>query len=128
MLHHLSLPVRNLAESKPLYDAMLGALGYRCVCESSGFAGYGVEEGKDKLALMEIEDPGQPRPRFHIALAARSTGAVDAFHAAALRYGAKDNGAPGLRPHYGATYYAAFIVDLDGNHIEAVHNETTDDA
>jgi len=128
MLHHLSLPVRNLGASKRLYDAMLGALGYRCVYESEGFAGYGVEEGKDKLALMEIEDPGQARPRFHIALTAHSAGAVDAFHDAALRYGAKDNGVPGLRPHYGATYYAAFIVDLDGNHIEAVHNETTDDA
>ena len=123
MLHHISLPVNNLSASKPLYDAMLAALGYRCVCESEGFVGYGVEEGKDKLALKEVENPGIARPGFHLAIAAHSPDEVDAFHDAALLHGATENGLPGFRPHYGESYYAAFIVDLDGNHIEAVHNE-----
>jgi len=124
MLHHVSLPVRDLVASRTLYDAMLGALGYRCVCESEGFAGYGVEEGKDKLALMEVGDPGPARPRFHLALAAPSPTSVDAFHTAAMQHGAVDNGPPGPRPQYGSHYYAAFVIDLDGHHIEAVHNET----
>lgn len=122
MLHHISLPVSDLQASRSLYDAMLGALGYRCVCESRGFAGYGVEEGKDRFALMQVQNPGAARPGFHLAFAADSPGAVDAFHVAAMQYGATDNGAPGPRPHYGSSYYAAFVVDFDGNHIEAVHN------
>jgi predicted lactoylglutathione lyase len=59
---------------------------------------------------------------FHLAFAAPSREAIDAFYRAALEYGASDNGAPGLRPNYGPRYYAAFIVDLDGHRIEAMHN------
>ena len=77
---------------------MLGALGYRRVSDSEGFAGYGIEDGKDKLALVETENPGTARPGFHVAIAADSPGAVDDFHNAAIRHGAADNGAPGLRP------------------------------
>jgi predicted lactoylglutathione lyase len=62
-----------------------------------------------------------PGPGFHLAFAAPSRDAVDAFHAAALRAGGTDCGMAGLRPQYGATYYAAFVVDLDGHKLEAVH-------
>ena len=123
MIHHASLPVADLARSAALYDAALGALGYRRVASAPGFAGYGVEEGKDKLALKETPQCRAAGPGFHLALGAPSREAVDAFHAAALRFGATDGGPPGLRPHYGPSYYAAFIVDLDGHRIEAVHKE-----
>ena len=63
---------------------------------------------------------GAPGPGFHLAFAAPSREAVDAFHACALRAGGTDNGAPGRRPHYGPHYYAAFLVDPDGHRIEAV--------
>ena len=59
-------------------------------------------------------------PPIHVAFVARTREAVDAFHRAALAAGGKDNGAPGLRPHYHANYYAAFVLDPDGNNIEAV--------
>ena len=122
MLHHASLPVADLERAVTLYDAALGALGYRRVASVPGFAGYGVEDGKDELALKQVESAGAAGPGFHIALAAPSPEAVDAFHAAALRHGATDNGDPGPRPHYGPTYYAAFVIDLDGHRIEAVHS------
>ncbi len=122
MLHHISLPVADLERSRSLYDAALAALGFRRVASSDGFAGYGVEDGKDKFALKQTSASAAAGPGFHIALAAASREAVDAFHEAALRHGASDNGSPGPRPHYGPTYYAAFIIDLDGHRIEAVHN------
>lgn len=62
-----------------------------------------------------------PGPGFHLAFDAPDHAAVDAFHAAGLAAGGRDNGQPGLRPHYGATYYAAFLIDPDGHHLEAVH-------
>lgn len=123
MLHHVSLPVSDIAASTRLYDAAMGALGYRRVCTAEGFVGYGLHDDEDQLALMQTSDPGVARPRFHLALAAPTQAAVVAFHEAALLHGATDDGAPGLRPHYGDHYYAAFIIDLDGNRIEAVHNE-----
>jgi catechol 2,3-dioxygenase-like lactoylglutathione lyase family enzyme len=122
MLHHASLPVADLERAAAFYDAALAALGYRRVCSGPGFVGYGIEDEKDKLALKQTLPSEAAGPGFHIALAAPSREAVDAFHAAALGQGASDNGPAGLRPHYGPSYYAAFIVDLDGHRIEAVHN------
>ncbi len=122
MLHHLSLPVADLERSSSLYDAALSALGYRRVCSGNGFAGYGVDDGKDKFAIKHATPSASAGPRFHLAFSAPSREAVDAFHKAALRHGAADNGEPGLRPHYGPNYYAAFIIDLDGHRIEAVCN------
>lgn len=123
MLHHASLPVIDLAKACALYDAALGALGYRRVSSAAGFAGYGSEEGRDKFALMEARSVAAAGPGSHLAFSAPSRNAVDAFHRAALQHGANDNGGPALRPHYGRGYYAAFIVDLDGHRIEAVHKE-----
>jgi catechol 2,3-dioxygenase-like lactoylglutathione lyase family enzyme len=94
MLHHISLPVSNLAKSKALYDAALKELGFRCVYASHDFAGYGVEDGKDKLALKEVENAGCAGPGFHVALSAPDRGAVDRFHSIALEHGAKDCGPP----------------------------------
>ena len=125
MLHHISLPVADLEASSALYDAALGALGYRRVCSGDDFAGYGVEDDKDQVSLKHIEPSASAGPRFHLAFAAPSPDAVAAFHKEALQHGATDNGTPGLRIHYGPTYFAAFIIDLDGHRIEAVHNAPT---
>lgn len=122
MLHHVSFPVASLRQSAILYDAALAALGYRGVYSSADFVGYGIEAGKDKFALKQVTPATAAGPGFHLAFAAPSRAAVDAFYAAALAHGAVDNGPPGLRPHYGPTYYAAFVIDLDGHRIEAVHN------
>lgn len=120
MLHHLSLPVADLPASTALYQAALTALGYRLVAEGPGFAGFGIEAAKDILGLKAVVGALAAGPGFHLALKAPTRAAVDAFHAAALAHGATDNGAPGLRPHYGATYYACFVIDLDGHRLEAV--------
>ena len=124
MLHHVSLPVADLERSTRLYDLALGALGYQRVCSGNDFAGYGVEPGRDKFLLTRRHDAAAAGPGFHLALAAPSRVAVDDFFLVALAAGAQDNGAPGLRAHYGPDYYAAFIVDPDGHRIEAVINES----
>lgn len=122
MLHHLSIAVSNLQLSGAFYDAALGALGYRRVFEDDTAIGYGVEDGKDKLCLKLRTPVVAPGPGFHVAFAAPSRAAVDRFHAAALAVAGQCNGVPGLRPHYGPNYYAAFLIDPDGHAIEAVIN------
>ncbi|MBA8901547.1 catechol 2,3-dioxygenase-like lactoylglutathione lyase family enzyme [Phyllobacterium sp. P30BS-XVII] len=130
MLHHISLGVSDIERAAAFYDAVLAPLGYVRVWEDlrSGepdqAVGYGSPGGGDKLAIKH-RPKGQcaPGPGFHLAFSAPNKLAVDSFHAAALAHGGIDNGAPGLRPHYGPHYYAAFVVDPDGHHIEAVLNK-----
>ncbi|MDB5871229.1 MAG: glyoxalase [Ramlibacter sp.] len=122
MLHHISFPVADLAKAGAFYDAALAALGYRRVFEDATAIGYGIEDGKDMFCLKFRPGSAAPGPGFHLAFTAPSRDAVDHFHSAALAVGGADNGAPGLRPHYGAHYYAAFLVDPDGHQIEAVIN------
>jgi catechol 2,3-dioxygenase-like lactoylglutathione lyase family enzyme len=119
-LHHISLPVGDLAASKALYDGALKPLGYYCVFEDVTAIGYGDEPGKDKLCLKLASPAVAAGPGFHLAFRAPSRASVDEFHAAALQHGGLDNGAPGLRPEYGSEYYAAFIIDPDGHRLEAV--------
>ncbi len=129
MLHHLSFGVSDIARSALFYDAVLASLGYARVWEdirpgeADQAIGYGFAGRDDKFAI-KLRPQGQlaPGPGFHLAFAAPNRPAVDAFHAAALTYGGRDNGAPGLRPDYGANYYAAFVFDPDGYWIEAVIN------
>jgi catechol 2,3-dioxygenase-like lactoylglutathione lyase family enzyme len=129
MLHHISLGVSDIAQSGAFYDAALAPLGYGRVWEDirpgepDQAIGYGVPGGGDKLAIKhQPEGVRPPGPGFHLAFAAPSRLAVAAFHKAALALGGTDNGGPGLRTHYGPNYYAAFVVDPDGHHLEAVHN------
>jgi catechol 2,3-dioxygenase-like lactoylglutathione lyase family enzyme len=122
VLHHISLGVADLAAAASFYDAVLRALGYRRVFEHPTAIGYGVVDGEDNLCLKAQPAPRAPGPGFHLAFAAPSREAVDRFHAAGLASGGKDNGLPGLRPAYGENYYAAFVIDPDGHHLEAVIN------
>lgn len=127
MLHHLSLGVDDIERAAAFYDAALAPLG--CVRvwsdlrpgQTGQAVGYGLPGGGDKLALKQVASPG-PRglPGFHVAFSAPTPQAVERFHAAALQAGGICNGAPGLREHYGPGYFAAFVVDLDGHHLEAV--------
>lgn len=126
MLHHISFGVRDLAQSGAFYDAALGALGFRRVFEDDTAIGYGLEDGKDLLCLKLRANATPPGAGFHLAFAATTRAAVDAFHHDALQTGGQDHGAPGLRPHYGPHYYAAFLIDPDGYHVEAVINRPVD--
>lgn len=123
VLHHISLGVTNLERSAAFYDATLSALGYVRVWADGTAVGYGHPGGGDKLAI-KLRSKGEVVPGlgFHLALSAPSRDAVVRFHQAALRNGGADDGAPGPRPHYGESYYAAFVVDPDGHRIEAVAN------
>jgi catechol 2,3-dioxygenase-like lactoylglutathione lyase family enzyme len=115
MLDHLTLKVRDLDKAKSFYTAALGPLGYEVMMEFGEFAGLGA--GKPDLWLRR--DPDNVRPQ-HVALAARDRKVVDAFYEAALAAGATDNGQPGVRTDYHPTYYAAFVLDSDGNNVEVV--------
>ena len=120
MLSHLSLGVSDLARSGAFYDAVLGAIGCVQVWDHPRALGYGLPGGPDKLALFAHPDADHlaAGPGFHLCFTAPDAAAVDAFHAAALATGGTCEGAPGLRPHYGDDYYAAFVRDPDGHKLE----------
>jgi catechol 2,3-dioxygenase-like lactoylglutathione lyase family enzyme len=121
VLSHLSFGVADLGRATAFYDGVLASLGYVRVWSDDEAAGYGEPGGNDKLALFARPESSPPGDGFHLAFAAPNRAAVDAFHAAALRLGGSDHGAPGARPHYSPTYYAAFVADPDGHKLEAVH-------
>lgn len=123
MLHHVSLGVRDLARAGAFYDAALAPLGYRRVFECVDAIGYGSVDNEDQLCLKFCSQAAPPGPGFHLAFSSPSQSAVCEFHEAALRFGGQDNGVPGLRPHYGPSYFACFVVDPDGHRIEAVHKD-----
>jgi catechol 2,3-dioxygenase-like lactoylglutathione lyase family enzyme len=125
MIDHLSLGVADLARAAAFYDAVLPTLGYVRVLTHERAVGYGRPGDRDEqLALLAAGDEARaPGAGFHLALAATTREAVDAFHSVAVHAGATDDGAPGPRPQYGQGYYAAFVRDLDGYRIEAVFHE-----
>ena len=115
MLDHITLHVADLERSKRFYAAALAPLGYTVMMEFPGVAGLGAD-GKPDFWLGQ----GTATHALHIAFAAEERSTVDAFHRAAVAAGARDNGAPGLRPQYHSHYYGAFVFDPDGNNVEAV--------
>jgi catechol 2,3-dioxygenase-like lactoylglutathione lyase family enzyme len=115
MFDHVGLRVKDLDAAARLYAAMLAPLGYVPGARDESYAGFGP---KDHPALWLHLHKGAAGA--HVALRAADRASVDRFHAAGLQAGARDNGAPGLRADYGPAYYAAFLVDPDGNNIEAV--------
>jgi catechol 2,3-dioxygenase-like lactoylglutathione lyase family enzyme len=131
MIDHLGIPVSDIARATEFYAKALAPLGYGIVMQvSAAETGHGAAVGFG--APGKAEDFQSGKPSFwigegerlagpvHVAFVAPSRAGVDAFYRAALAAGGKDNGPPGLRPHYHANYYAAFVFDLDGNNIEAV--------
>jgi len=119
MLDHVSIGVRDLAAAKRFYDAALQPLGYACRSEGADSLGYGDSDIAFWISLADRPVPPDEKSGLHFCFAAPSRGSVDAFHAAALRMGGTDNGAPGPRADYGPGYYAAFVCDPDGYRIEA---------
>lgn len=121
MIDHVGLKVRDFRRSRDFYVAALGALGIELLAEfeAAGLehAGFGTAEG----TRLWLSSGKQLREGdAHIAFIARSRAEVHAFHTVALATGGRDNGAPGLRPHYHPDYYAAFVLDPDGNNVEAL--------
>jgi catechol 2,3-dioxygenase-like lactoylglutathione lyase family enzyme len=119
MINHLSLGVRDLDRTRRVYDAALAPLGYSCLSDADGALGYGGAEPVLWFSQTDHPVPADERSGLHICFDAAKQADVAAFHAAALRTGGTDNGAPGLRPEYGEGYYAAFAVDPDGYRLEA---------
>ncbi len=116
MFDHVGFRVRNLEASRKFYLSALAPLGFGVAMEGNFGVGLG-RGGKPELWLSQGDPPASP---LHIAFAAANRGEVDAFYAAAIGAGGKDNGPPGLRPHYHPNYYGAFAIDPDGHNIEAV--------
>src|SRR5215207_10189926 len=119
MFDHVSIGVADIARSKKFYDAALKPLGFSLLSDGESSLGYGEKAvqlwlGATKKPVKADMDSG-----LHFCFLAKDRAAVDAFHAAALKAGGKDNGKPGVRTDYGPKYYAAFAIDPDGYRIEA---------
>jgi catechol 2,3-dioxygenase-like lactoylglutathione lyase family enzyme len=120
MLDHMTLRVADIERTRTFYAAALAPLGYRLafdqVHDGVRILGFGAGGKIDTWFV----DAAPASGGCHLAWQAPDRAAVDAFHAAALAAGGRDHGAPGLRPHYHADYYGAFVIDPDGNNVEAV--------
>jgi len=122
MIDHIGLSVSDFARARDFYRQALAPLDYALIMEFTPpdhgiqVAGFGAGGKPD----FWISDDGALNKPLHVAFSARDRATVDAFHKAALAAGGRDNGAPGLRPHYHANYYGAFVRDPDGHNIEAV--------
>jgi catechol 2,3-dioxygenase-like lactoylglutathione lyase family enzyme len=119
MFDHVSIGVADIARTKKFYDAALKPLGYTLLSDGESSLGYG-----EKAVSLWIGKAARPvkadmESGLHFCFVARDRKAVDAFHAAALAAGGKDNGKPGVRADYSPKYYAAFAIDPDGYRVEA---------
>lgn len=120
MIDHVSIAVRDLRQAAEFYEAVLAPLGYARLETRPAAIAFGKRYSEFWLNHRPDMSPAVAGSGVHVALRASSREAVDAFHAAALSAGGFSDGAPGLRPQHGEGYYAAFIVDRDGNRVEAV--------
>ncbi len=116
MIDHISISVSEFEASRDFFKEALLPLDYQIVVEMEDACGFGVMQKSD----FWIKEGDATVPPVHIAFTSRDRATVDAFYAAALAAGGTDNGAPGLRGDYHPNYYAAFVLDPDGNNIEAV--------
>jgi len=117
MLDHVTIAVSDFTRSREFYDAALAPLGiFRLYADGDHAAGYGSGSKAIFWIAEQVRTPGQA----HIAFKARQPTDIQAFYAAALAHGGRDNGPPGTRPQYHDRYYAAFVIDPDGYNIEAV--------
>lgn len=121
MIDHFGIRVGDFDRARSFYTEALAPLGYRVLVEitpemSGGHRGVGFGADHPDFWI----GTGEATVPVHIAFRAKDRATVDAFYRAAIAAGGKDNGAPGLRPHYHPNYYAAFVLDPDGNNVEAV--------
>jgi catechol 2,3-dioxygenase-like lactoylglutathione lyase family enzyme len=124
VLDHVGVPVSDFERTKRFYEEDLSPLGYELIMEPSpSAAGFG-KRGKPDFWIAQ----GETGQAFHIAFTADDRATVDAFYEAAISVGGRDNGGPGLRPQYHASYYGAFVLDPDGNNIEAVCHKPGEEA
>jgi catechol 2,3-dioxygenase-like lactoylglutathione lyase family enzyme len=122
MFDHVKFGVSDYAASKAFYLKALEPLGVAVVSEGSPAYGVEMVRPTSKCSLIICQSDEKPA-HLHLAFTAENRRQVEAFHRAALEAGGKDNGAPGLRPHYHANYYAAFVIGPDGHNIEVVCHE-----
>jgi catechol 2,3-dioxygenase-like lactoylglutathione lyase family enzyme len=126
LLDHVSIAVRDLGRAQLFYDAIMSALGAERVYARPDAVGYGKRNaaGDDAHSYLSVYASlsATADPRRHWCFRARSEDEVRRFHAAGLSAGGASDGAPGLRPDYHAAYFAAFLVDPDGNRVEAVYH------
>jgi catechol 2,3-dioxygenase-like lactoylglutathione lyase family enzyme len=126
MIDHLSTYATDYPATRRFYEAALGALGH--VLQNESVATWNADWPAQRMCafgpprkpvfwVIEVKAPATPR---HLAFTAADRTVVDSFHRAALAAGGRDNGAPGLRPQYHRNYYGAFVLDPDGNNVEAV--------
>lgn len=123
MIDHTGISASDFELSKHFYSAALAPLGFKLLMELPASVTGGADVagfGEPPKPEFWISSGGPNRPRIHIAFRAESRAIVDAFYAAAIAAGGRDNGGPGVRAHYHANYYAAFVLDPDGHNVEAV--------
>ena len=118
MLEHVTLLVRNYAKAKAFYKAALKPLGYKLTMDFPKYKAAGFKEGGHTSFWIAQKSKFAPT---HVAFLAKSKKMVGDFHRATLKAGGKDHGSPGFRTEYGPDYYAAFVLDKDGNNIEACY-------
>jgi catechol 2,3-dioxygenase-like lactoylglutathione lyase family enzyme len=119
MLDHVGLNVSDYAASKAFYERALAPLGLECLMEPIANAG-GFGSPSDQKPFFWISTRGPAQTDIHVAFDATDRATVDRFHEAALAAGGTDNGAPGVREIYHPHYYGAYVLDPDGNNVEAV--------
>ena len=119
MFDHVSIGVSDIKRAGKFYDAALGPLGYTRLSDGESSLGYGDKAVGLWLGATQKPVKADMESGLHFCFVAKDRKAVDAFHAAALKAGGKDNGKPGVRTDYGPKYYAAFVIDPDGYRVEA---------
>jgi len=119
-ISHVSVGVNDVRRSKAFYDPLMEILGLRVRHSDDESVDYGNQGLVFSLETPTNGEPATAGNGVHVAFEATDAATVQRFHAQALRLGGRDAGAPGLRPQYGPTYYGAFVLDPDGNKIEAV--------
>lgn len=119
MIEHVSVPVSDYTKSRDFYKKLLAPVGYELYRDMDEWKAGGYLEG-ESTSFWIVEKKEKITP-IHVAVGAKSRKAVQQFHEAGLAAGGKDNGKAGLREEYGPDYYAAFILDPDGNNIEACY-------
>ena len=118
MFDHVGINVRDYGASRAFYERALAPIGYRIVMDMEQFQAVAFGPGEKPIFWVAQREPFGTGT--HVAFTCDDRATVDAFHAAAVEAGGADNGPPGIREHYHPTYYGAFVLDPDGNNVEAV--------